>query len=64
MKPVLQSPNIIQIQMMKQLQSRSIPTSLVQPSVHDAVFDLHVSSQVSLQGELAGAVEAFEGLAV
>lgn len=31
--------------------------------VHDAVFDLHVSAEVALQVELAGAVRALEGLA-
>lgn len=31
--------------------------------VHDAVFDFHVSTQVALQVELAGAVRALEGLA-
>lgn len=31
--------------------------------VHDAVFDLHVSTEVSLQVELAGAVRALEWLA-
>lgn len=31
--------------------------------VHDAVFDFHVSAQVALQVELAGAVRALEGLA-
>lgn len=39
-------------------------TSFIQPSVHDAVFDLHVSGEVSLQRELARAVKAFERLAV
>lgn len=39
-------------------------TSAVQPAVHDAVLDLHVSGEVPLQGELAGAVEALERLAV
>lgn len=38
--------------------------SFVQASVHDTVLDLHVSGEVPLQGELARAVEAFEGLAV
>lgn len=32
-------------------------------SVHDAVFDLHVSAEVSFQVELAGAVRALEWLA-
>lgn len=31
--------------------------------IHDAVFDFHVSAQVALQVELAGAVRALEGLA-
>lgn len=39
-------------------------TSLIQASVHDAVFDLHVAGEVSLQRELAGAVKTFEGFAV
>lgn len=39
-------------------------TSFVQASVHDAMFDFHVSGKVALQGELAGAVKAFEGFAV
>lgn len=39
-------------------------TSGVKASVHDAVFDLHVSGQISFQSELAGAVEALEWLAV
>lgn len=39
-------------------------TSLVEASVHDAVFDLHVAGKVALQGKFAGAVEAFERLAV
>lgn len=39
-------------------------TSFIQPSVHDSVFNLHVSGEVPLQSELAGAVEAFEGFAV
>lgn len=38
--------------------------SFVQPSVHNAMFDLHVSGEVSLQGEFARAIEAFEGFAV
>lgn len=33
-------------------------------SFHDAMFDLHVSRQISFQGEFAGAVQALEGLAV
>lgn len=41
-----------------------ILTSFIQASVHDPVFDLHVSGEVSLQRELARAVEAFEGFAV
>lgn len=41
-----------------------ILTSFIQPSVHDAVLDLHVPGEVPLQRELAGAIEAFEGLAV
>lgn len=41
-----------------------IHTSFIQPSVHDAVFHLHVSGEVSLQGELAWAVETFEGFAI
>lgn len=41
-----------------------ILTSFIQPSVHDTVFDLHVSGEVSLQRELARAVKAFEGFAV
>lgn len=32
--------------------------------LHDPVLDFHVASQVPLQGEFAGAVEAPEGLAV
>lgn len=41
-----------------------ILTSFIQPSVHDAMLDLHVSGEVSLQRELARAVKAFEGFAV
>lgn len=33
-------------------------------SLHDSMLDLHVAGQVPLQGELTGAVEALEGLAV
>lgn len=44
--------------------SVSILTSFIQPSVQDAVLDLHVPGEVPLQRELAGTVEAFEGLAV
>lgn len=44
--------------------SSLLKKSFIQASVHDAMFDLHVPGQVALQGELAGAVEAFEGLAV
>lgn len=43
---------------------RSVLTSFVQPSVHDPVLDLHVAGEVSLQRELAGAVETLEGFAV
>lgn len=32
--------------------------------LHDPVLHFHVACQVPLQGELAGAVEALEGLAV
>ncbi len=39
-------------------------TASVQALVHDAVFDLHVAGQVSLQRELAGAVKTFEGFVV
>lgn len=39
-------------------------TSFIQPCVHDAVLDLHVSGEVSLQRELARAVKALEGFAV
>lgn len=39
-------------------------TSFIQPPVHDAVLDLHVSGEVPLQSELARAVKAFEGFAV
>lgn len=39
-------------------------TSFIQASVHDAVLDLHVSGEVSLQRELARAVQAFERFAV
>lgn len=46
-------------------ESASLPEqSFIQPSVHDAVFDFHVSGEVSLQGELTGTVKAFEGFAV
>lgn len=40
-----------------------MPTLPVHRSVHDAVFDLHVSAEVPLQVELAGAVRALERLA-
>lgn len=43
---------------------KCVLTSVIQPSVHDAVLDLHVAGEVSLQRELAGAVETFEGFAV
>ena len=33
-------------------------------TLHDPVLHFHVACQVPLQGELAGAVEALEGLAV
>lgn len=32
--------------------------------LHNSVLDLHVTREVPLQGELAGAVEALEGFAV
>lgn len=41
----------------------AIFTLPVYRGVHDAVFDLHVSAEVALQVELAGAVRALEGLA-
>lgn len=48
-----------------QAEPASLPKqSFIQPSVHDSMFDLHVSGEVSLQRELARAVEAFEGFAV
>lgn len=57
-KQILQPKNVYVIYKM------CILTSFIQPSVHDAVFDLHVSGEVSLQCELARAVEAFEGFTV
>lgn len=41
----------------------SPPTLAVQADVHDAMLDLHVPAQVSLEVELAGAVRALEWLA-
>lgn len=43
--------------------AHSPPTLAVQADVHDAVLDLHVAAQVSLEVELAGAVRALEWLA-
>lgn len=43
--------------------AHSPPTLAVQADVHDAVLDLHVPAQVSLEVELAGAVWALEWLA-
>lgn len=43
--------------------AHSPPTLAVQADVHDAVLDLHVPAQVSLEVELAGAVRALEWLA-
>lgn len=43
--------------------AHSPPTLAVQADVHDAVLDLHVPAQVSLEVELAGAVRALERLA-
>lgn len=43
--------------------AHSPPTLAVQADVHDAMLDLHVPAQVSLEVELAGAVWALERLA-
>lgn len=43
--------------------AHSPPTLAVQADVHDAMLDLHVPAQVSLEVELAGAVGALEWLA-
>lgn len=44
-------------------QRRKLLTLPIYWGVHDAVFDLHVSAEVALQVELAGAVRALEGFA-